>query len=83
MEWSWDPDPLDDRYTVDYALLLRDGDQVRAVHDQHIEGLFGLETWLALLKRAGFVPELVARPVEAATEPEFFDQMFLARRPAA
>jgi hypothetical protein len=83
MEWSWDPDPNDDQYTVDYALLLRDGDQVRAVHDRHVEGLFERDTWLTLLKRAGFAAELVARPLEEGSGEVYFDQMFLARRPAA
>ena len=83
MEWSWDPDPGDDQYNVEYAFLLREGGQVRAVHDRHVEGLFGRQTWLELLKRAGFEAELVARPLEEGLEQVFFDQMFLARRPAA
>ena len=41
LEWTWDPDPLDTTYTVDYAYLLRDADgSVRVEHDRHVEGLF-------------------------------------------
>jgi SAM-dependent methyltransferase len=54
LEWTWDPDPSDTTYTVDYAYLLREGDAVRALHDRHLEGLFERTTWLALLADAGF-----------------------------
>ena len=41
LEWTWDPDPLDTTYTVDYAYLLREADgSVRVEHDRHVEGLF-------------------------------------------
>ena len=60
LEWTWDPDPGDDTYTVDFAYLLRDRDgSVRVEHDRHIEGLFGRDTWLRLLAEAGFVPRVV------------------------
>jgi SAM-dependent methyltransferase len=54
MEWQWDPDPDDDTFLVDFAYLLREGDEVRAVHDRHECGLFGKETWLELLQDVGF-----------------------------
>jgi SAM-dependent methyltransferase len=57
LEWQWDPDPDDDTYLVDFAYLLREGQEVRAVHDRHECGLFGREAWLELLREVGFRPE--------------------------
>jgi SAM-dependent methyltransferase len=79
LEWRRDPDPNDDTYTVDYALLLREGNDVRVEHDRHIEGLFARATWLELLGRAGYEVESIPRPLDDHGE---FDQIFLARRPA-
>jgi SAM-dependent methyltransferase len=61
LEWTWDPDPGDTTYTVDYAYLIRDEDgATRVEHDRHIEGLFSREDWIGLLSEVGFVPECVA-----------------------
>jgi SAM-dependent methyltransferase len=57
LEWQWDPDPDDDTFLVDFAYLLREGAEVRAVHDRHECGLFGKETWLELLRDVGFEAE--------------------------
>ena len=39
-EWTFDPDPDDSTYTVDFVYMLRGGnDPVRVVHDQHVEGV--------------------------------------------
>jgi SAM-dependent methyltransferase len=54
LEWSWDPDPRDTTFVTDFAYLLREGGEVRAVHDRHVEGLFPRATWLAALEREGF-----------------------------
>ena len=55
LEWTWDPDPDDTQYTVDYAYLLRDADgSVRVVHDRHVEGLFPRAQWLQILADVGF-----------------------------
>ena len=54
LEWAWDPDPADDACLVEYAFLLRDGAQVRAVHDRHVEGLFSRATWVRLLEEVGY-----------------------------
>jgi len=78
LEWSWDPDPSDDQFSVEYALLLRDASGVRAVHDRHTEGVFRRATWLELLARAGFVTETFPRPLDEDGE---FDQVFVCRRP--
>lgn len=77
MEWTWDPDPSDTLYSVEYALLLRDGAELRAVHDRHIEGLFARETWLGLLGSVGFRGQVVTRQLDDGGP----DYMFLGVRP--
>jgi SAM-dependent methyltransferase len=57
LAWTWDPDPSDTTYTVDYAYLLREADgAVRAECDRHLEGLFSRAQWLTWLSQAGFDP---------------------------
>ena len=54
LEWTWDPDPDDDTYLVDYAFLLRESDgSVTLVHDRHEEGLFSRAQWLEWCREAG------------------------------
>lgn len=54
LEWTWDPDPNDETYVVDYAFVLRNADgTVRVEHDRHVEGLFSRDQWLAWLDEAG------------------------------
>jgi SAM-dependent methyltransferase len=79
IEWSWDPDTSDDTCRVDYTFMLRDGDDVRVVHDVHIEGVFTRATWERLLIEAGFEVELFDRPLDEEGE---VDRVFLCRRPA-
>jgi trans-aconitate methyltransferase len=58
LEWTWDPDPEDDTYTVDYAYLLRNADgRVQVDHDRHTCGVFSRATWMHLLEEAGFGAE--------------------------
>ena len=80
LEWTWDPDPTDTTYTVDYAYVLRDRDgSVRAELDRHIEGLFARSDWLRWLKSAGFEPAVV--PLDhSELEPGQYE-VFVARRP--
>jgi len=59
LEWSYDPDPADTAYIVDFAFLLRDGEEVRCEYDQHTCGLFGREDWLRLINNAGFNAKVV------------------------
>ena len=37
IEWSWDRDPADAQYRVEYVFVLRENGEVR---DVHVEGLF-------------------------------------------
>jgi len=63
IEWTFDADSSDTTYTVDFAYLLRERNRpVRAVHDTHIFGIFPRDTWLRLLRDAGFEPRAVADP---------------------
>ena len=78
LEWHWDPDPADDTYRVEYAFLVREGAELTAAHDTHVEGLFARDTWVELLSKAGFAVELVERPFDDTET----DLVFLCRRPA-
>jgi SAM-dependent methyltransferase len=77
LAWTWDPDPRDDTYNVEYAFLLRDGVEMKAVHDRHVEGLFARATWTGILGDVGFTVEMIDRPLDDGK----FDQVFLCRRP--
>jgi SAM-dependent methyltransferase len=78
LEWSWDPDPLDDTFVTEFSFLLRDRGTMRAVHDRHVEGLFSRATWLRILEHAGYTVESVPRPFDD----EMTDEVFLCRRSA-
>jgi hypothetical protein len=77
LEWSWDPNPADDVYTVEYAFLLREPSGVRAVHDRHLEGLFARTVWRRVLADAGYRVEPLERPIGDGVS----DEIFLCRRP--
>jgi SAM-dependent methyltransferase len=79
LEWSYDPDPTDTTYTVDYAYLLRDPDgEVRVEHDRHVEGLFSREVWLGLMAAAGFEAQAVTFPQSVHGAPL---EVFVGRKP--
>ena len=63
LEWTTDPDPTDSTYQVEYAVLTRDADgAVRVRHDQHVEGLFPVVTWITLMAESGFEAVAVDDP---------------------
>ena len=76
LAWTWDPDPSDTTYVVDYAYLLRERGEVRAIHDRHIEGVFPREVWIRLLSDAGYSVETITRPFDD----DMTDEIFLCRR---
>jgi SAM-dependent methyltransferase len=79
LEWTYDPDPDDTIYTVDYAYILHDQDgTVRVEHDRHIEGLFSREVWLRLMSDKGFDAQVIPFPhlAHGATL-----EVFVGRRP--
>ena len=81
LEWTWDPDPADTTYIVDYAYLLRDRDG--AVHvewDRHVEGLFPRADWLRWLSAAGFLPSVI--PIEHSELAPGYEA-FVCRKPGA
>jgi trans-aconitate methyltransferase len=80
LEWTWDPDPGDSTYLVEYAYLLKDRDgSVHVEHDRHTEGLFARTDWLTWLSEAGFEPRVV--PVDhSELEPGQYE-VFVAARP--
>lgn len=60
LEWTWDPDPSDTTYLVDYVYLLREADgSMHVEHDRHVEGLFARGDWLRLLEEVGFQPRVI------------------------
>jgi SAM-dependent methyltransferase len=77
LEWVIDPDPTDARCEVHFACLLREGSQVRLVHDRHMHGLFTVGQWFDTLAAAGFVAAHM--PLDPATHEA--QVAFLARRP--
>lgn len=75
LEWTWDPDPGDSTYAVEYMFLLRDGHDVTSVHDRHLEGLFFEREWHGVLAAAGFEVETITRGIPEGQT----DQIFLCR----
>jgi len=78
LDWSYDPDPGDTSTLTQYAFLLREpGGEVRAVHETHRLGLFTRDTWLRLLRGAGF---RAAAVTEETTEDRQPRELFTGRR---
>jgi SAM-dependent methyltransferase len=70
-EWTWDPDPDDGWIQSEYEFVLRDADgSVQVVSEAHRLGAFGRETWLRLLRGAGFEMESGAALEAAAAGPD-------------
>lgn len=60
LEWTWDPDAADSTCLVDFVFMLREpGGTVRVESERHTEGLFSRDTWLRLLREAGFTASAV------------------------
>lgn len=54
IEWDRPISPDATTYVSDMVYALAEGEQVRAVHDRHVCGLFPEADWLRLLTEAGF-----------------------------
>jgi len=76
LEWTYDPDPADGTYEVDFALALREGGTTRVVHEHFVEGLFAEAEWVAWLRAAGFEARVARVDVEDAAD----WRAFVARR---
>ena len=82
LEWTFDPEPSDTTYLVDYAFLLHeDGQPTRVAYDRHVCGLFGRDEWLRLLADVGF-ERVAARPFEHSEMPPGSLEVFVAARPS-
>ena len=64
LEWTHDPDPSDNSYTVDFAYLFREGDKTWCEYDSHILGQFPEAEWLSLMDSAGFTDIQATRYTE-------------------
>lgn len=63
LEWSYDTDPQDSTYRMDFAYLVRQADgSVQTFHDSHVLGIFSNQTWLHLMRAAGFEPQILPDP---------------------
>ena len=71
MEWNWDPDENDSTFVTDYVYALREGDELRVLHDRHILGRFSEQQWLDGLGRAGFTGRSLQLEVEDLEAPSF------------
>lgn len=60
LEWTWDPDPGDSTYLVDFAYLFHDerGD-ISVESDRHELGLFSRADWLHIIESVGFEPKAI------------------------
>jgi hypothetical protein len=82
LEWTFDSDPTDGVYEVDYAYLLHEpGQATRTVYDRHTLGLFSCDDWLRLLGEAGFVQAAV-RPFEHSEVAPGSLDIFTALKPS-
>ena len=78
LEWTTDPDPDDDTFRSDFAIVLaEDGQPTRVVHDLHRCGVFPRADWLRILEGAGFRPAVRSLTFEGETV-----EAFVAVRPA-
>jgi SAM-dependent methyltransferase len=80
LEWTWDPNPDDTTYLVDFAYLLRDENgKIRVVSDRHQLGLFARADWLRIIGSVGFDPRAI--PFEHS-EAAPGSEVFLGLKPA-
>ncbi|MFQ5837439.1 MAG: class I SAM-dependent methyltransferase [Thermoplasmata archaeon] len=57
IENVYDPDPSDTTYETTFVYLIRQEGRLEIETDHHLCGVFGLKTWLDLLRGAGFEVE--------------------------
>jgi len=79
LEWTYDPDPADSTYSVDYAYLLHQpGQPLRSICETHVCGLFSSADWLRLLEEVGFSAR--ALPFEHSEVPPGSMGVFVGRK---
>lgn len=62
--YSWDPDPSDSTLESLIFFFIRQGSRLKIEEDRHVEGLFSLAEWVAILEDEGFAAEPIERPGE-------------------
>jgi SAM-dependent methyltransferase len=61
----FDPNPADTTFEMTFVYLIRQNGLLTIETDQHLAGVFPSDTWLHLLKQAGFTPKAVKRKKNA------------------
>ena len=70
IQYRYDPDPTDTVTETRMLYLIRTKGGLRVEEDRHLMGLFPLQTWLDLMREAGFVPaRSPTLPYEDGREP--------------
>ncbi len=60
LEWTYDPDPDDTTYIVEFAMLQHEQERETQIkYDRHVFGLFKRDDWLKLLREVGFEPSVI------------------------
>lgn len=77
LEWTWDADPNDTVVNYEFILGLKEGDDLRAVVDRQVVGIFPRATWLRLLRDVGFE----ARAIEDPSTGDERGEVFIGHRP--
>ncbi len=65
---DYDPDPADNTFETSFVYLIRQNGKLTIETDLHTLGVFGFETWKALLSQAGF---RITESVYSAEEGEY------------
>jgi SAM-dependent methyltransferase len=80
IENSYDPNPDDNHFEMTFIYLVRDKGNLEIHTDSHIWGLFKMETWRRLLKKAGFSVQELKFAHSTFLEDEFLP-MFVCLKP--
>jgi len=80
LEWTIDPDPDDEQYSLYMSILLREGPRVRQVDlDRHSCGLFSERDWMRLINAVGFKARKL--PYEHSSWERHAHVMFIGLKP--
>jgi SAM-dependent methyltransferase len=79
LEWTWDPNPVDTTYIIDFAYLLRDENGIRCEHDRHLGGLFRRKVWFRLITEAGLQAQSI--PFDHSTLEPGTAEIFIGAKP--
>jgi SAM-dependent methyltransferase len=66
VEYTYDPDPADTTVETLFRYFIHESGTLRIEDDPYVLGLFPTETWLKLLREAGFEAETLPYDVEGA-----------------